>query len=88
MNVDSDVQKRQLFFAPCANKKDKTQTLPRSKEFQRDNVEGYIEEGKTRALKHVSFTLEGLGLPCLEWSAGGWPRASSVVLRKVCVVVL
>eukprot|EP00019_Armaparvus_languidus_P011797 CAMPEP_0168581840 /NCGR_PEP_ID=MMETSP0420-20121227/1645_1 /TAXON_ID=498008 /ORGANISM="Pessonella sp." /LENGTH=584 /DNA_ID=CAMNT_0008616251 /DNA_START=324 /DNA_END=2075 /DNA_ORIENTATION=+ len=83
MNVDSDVQKRQLFFAPCKNKKDKTQTLPQTKEFKRENHEGFIEEGKKKPMKHVSFALEGLGLPCLEYTAAGWPRASSTVLRKL-----
>jgi DNA polymerase-1 len=73
MNIESDVQRRQLFFAPCANEKDKSQTLPAEKEFKRLNVEGAKTNG--RVLKHATFTLTGLGLPPLEYCDSGWPRA-------------
>jgi DNA polymerase-1 len=81
MNIESDVQRRQLFFAPCANEKDKSQTLPAEKEFKRLNVEGAKTKG--RVLKHATFTLSGLGLPPLEYCDSGWPRAGQSVLRKL-----
>ena len=83
MNLESDVQKRQLFFAPCANAKDKSEKLPAVKEFKRLNTEQVVEDGRSKPLKHVPFFIEGLGLPALEHAAGGWPRASSAVLRKL-----
>ena len=55
--VCSQVQKRQLFFAPCKNKKDKTQTLPQTKEFKRENHEGFIEEGKKKPVRFVIFLI-------------------------------
>jgi DNA polymerase I len=83
MNIDSDVQRRQLFFAPCNNAKDKTQQLPAEKEFKRLNVERETTGASGRVLKHATFTLTGFGLPPLEFCDSGWPRAGASVLRKL-----
>ncbi|KAI0567564.1 DNA polymerase type 1 [Gracilaria domingensis] len=49
MNVHSDPQKQQLFFAPCANKFDKKESLPRRKSF---NLE-LTGELRKRYLNHI-----------------------------------
>jgi len=83
MNVSSDLQKRQLLFAPVENSITH-ETLPRSKEFKILNVDQIIEEGKTKPLKHTTFTLDGLGIPPGPISKNGWPQVNTPTLRDLC----
>jgi DNA polymerase-1 len=47
------------------------------------NTDGYIEEGKSKALKHKQFKLRGLGIPPIEFTPTGKPQVSASVLRKL-----
>jgi hypothetical protein len=47
--------------------------LPAEREFSTLNTEGYIEEGKTKALKNRVFKIHGLGIPPVAYNASGWP---------------
>ena len=73
MNVHSNAQKKHLFFAPRGQEED----------FDRDNVEGAIEEGKKKAKKNVSFTLRGLGLEPVSLTKGKDAAVSVDVLHKL-----
>lgn len=83
MNPGSDAQKQQLLFAPCTNKLDPSKEMPASREFEAENTEGYIEEGKKVAKKKRSFTITGLGLPFIDATDSGWPAVSHPVLTKL-----
>jgi len=82
MNPGSDPQKQQLFFAPCSNLKT-GKKMPEEREFSTENVDGFIEPGKTKALKTRSFKLKGLALPFKETTNNGWPAVSQDVLQKL-----
>lgn len=82
MNISSDLQKRQLLFAPTSNIVTQ-EILPQEKEFKFLNSENFIEEGKSKPLKHASFFLTGLGLPCSSYSKSGWPQTGIPVLREL-----
>ncbi|PRP82180.1 hypothetical protein PROFUN_10451 [Planoprotostelium fungivorum] len=81
MNIDSDPQKQQLFFAPATGKKGKSLELER--EFERENTEMVIEEGKKKALKKTTFVIRGIGMPAIEETELGLPAVSSKVLREL-----
>lgn len=83
MNPGSDAQKQQLLFAPCSNKLDPSKHMPASREFEAENTEGFIEEGKKVAKKKRSFTITGLGLPFVDATDSGWPAVSHPVLAKL-----
>jgi DNA polymerase-1 len=83
MNPGSDAQKQQLFFAPCVNKIDPSKSMPASREFEAENTDGYIEEGKKVAKKKRSFTITGLGLPFVDATDSGWPAVSHPVMSKL-----
>ena len=83
MNISSDLQKRQLLFAPVENPITK-ETLPEVKEFKVLNVENIIEEGKKKPLKHSSFYLKGLSIPPVSYSKNGWPQVGTPTLRELC----
>jgi DNA polymerase-1 len=83
MNPGSDAQKQQLLFAPCTNKNDPSKTMPASREFETENTEGYIEEGKKVAKKKRSFIITGLGLPFVDATDSGWPAVSHPVMTKI-----
>lgn len=46
MNIESDAQKQQFFFAPAFDPQTGEELLAKTKEFKRENTEGYIEPGK------------------------------------------
>eukprot|EP01117_Protostelium_nocturnum_P015199 TRINITY_DN5861_c0_g1_i1.p1 TRINITY_DN5861_c0_g1~~TRINITY_DN5861_c0_g1_i1.p1 ORF type:complete len:1203 (-),score=391.20 TRINITY_DN5861_c0_g1_i1:7-3588(-) len=81
MNIDSDAQKQQLFFAPAKGKNGKV--LEETRLFDRENVEGLVEEGKKKALKKIKFEIKGLGMPAIEVTDSGLPAVSSKVLREL-----
>mmetsp|Transcript_10922 Transcript_10922/g.16369 ORF Transcript_10922/g.16369 Transcript_10922/m.16369 type:complete len:464 (+) Transcript_10922:550-1941(+) len=83
MNVNSDLQKRQLFFAPCANQKNPDQVLEETREFKIDNVEGFLEPGATKPKKTRVIQIHGLNLKPIDYTTSGWPAASGSVLRKL-----
>jgi DNA polymerase I len=82
MNVGSDAQKRQLFFAPYVNAKT-GEHFERDKVFRVDNIDGYIDEGRSKPSKTRPITLRGFGLPVLDRTASGLPAASTGVLRQL-----
>ena len=82
-SIGSDLQRRQLLFAPMENTTT-GEKLERSKEFKLLNVDQIIEEGKSKALKHTSFTIDGLGIPPLSLSKNGWPQVGNPILRELC----
>ena len=74
LNISSNQHKVHLFFGPKGE----------SKQFERDNVEGFIAEGKKRPKKHVDFPLAGLGLqPVLLTKGKGEAAVSVPVLQKL-----
>ena len=83
MNPGSDAQKQQLLFAPCSNKIDPSKSMPATREFETENTEGYIEEGKKVAKKKRTFVITGLGLPFVDATDSGWPAVSHPVLAKL-----
>jgi len=82
INVHSDQQKQQLLFAPCTNKVT-GEERPLVRQFDAPNLDGFIEEGKTKAKKKVHFPVTGLGLPCGEYTTAGWPSVGNLALRKL-----
>ncbi|KAK5576407.1 hypothetical protein RB653_007550 [Dictyostelium firmibasis] len=82
MNPDSDAQIQQLFFAPVENKKTK-ELLPLEKDFECDNLDGSIEQGKTKARKKKTFYLKGIGMESKSLTTSGWPSVDSSSLREL-----
>jgi len=82
INVNSDQQKQQLLFAPCTNKIT-GEDRPLIRDFDAPNTEGIIMEGKSKPLKNIQFPVQGLGLPCSEYTTAGWPSVSNTALRKL-----
>ncbi|EGG16650.1 mitochondrial DNA polymerase A [Cavenderia fasciculata] len=80
MNIDSDAQVQQFLFAPCRNVKTKEE-MAREEEFERENVDGIIEEGAKKAKKKIGFKLAGLGLPVPGVTNSGWPSVDAASLR-------
>lgn len=83
MNTDSDLQKQQLFFAPMKNKKTREKS-PKEKTFRRENVEGFIEEGKKIPKKTQPFTISGFGWKSKIYTKSGWAAANTANLRWLC----
>uniref|UniRef100_M4B1K4 DNA-directed DNA polymerase family A palm domain-containing protein n=1 Tax=Hyaloperonospora arabidopsidis (strain Emoy2) TaxID=559515 RepID=M4B1K4_HYAAE len=83
MNIFSAAQKQQLLFAPYFDKKKKQLVLPAEREFEVENTEGYIEEGKLKAKKKRNITIRGLGIPPTHFTASGLPAASAEVLKEL-----
>ena len=82
MNIASQAQKMQLLFAPTANAKTK-EVLPKTREFKVLNVEGIIQEGKKKPLKHRPMAITGLGMEPVEYTDAGWPSVSSAVVASL-----
>ncbi|EFA79328.1 mitochondrial DNA polymerase A [Heterostelium album PN500] len=82
MNPSSDAQIQQLLFAPTKNVKTKEE-MPLEREFETENTEGFIEEGKKKPKKMRPFLLSGLGLPFGSHTASGWPAVDSASLRDL-----
>lgn len=59
--------------------------LVRTRILQMENVDGTIEEGRTKPknLKKTSLLIRGLGMPPIARTAGGWPAVSGVVLSQL-----
>lgn len=85
MNINSHVQRRQLFFAPCRGRIDAKTVgqLPREKAFQRENIEGYVEENREKPKKYCDFTLVGLGWEPLNLTADKIPQTSNAVCEAL-----
>ena len=81
-NVHSAAQKQQLLFAPCKNKKGED-ALPREREFDVENIEGYIEPGKAKPKKMRPMKISGLGIPPIKHTASGLPTVGADVLREL-----
>ena len=74
LNISSNQHKVHLFFGRKGE----------VKQFERENVEGFIEEGKKKAKKHVDFPLVGLGIEPVQLTKGKGEAAVSVpVLQKL-----
>lgn len=82
MNPNSDAQKQQLFFAPCQNVKTH-EDMPHEREFEAENVEGYIEPGKKAPKKKRPFVITGFGLTFDETTPAGWPSVGGHILKKL-----
>ena len=50
--------------------------------FKVENIEGIVEEGKKKPLKHRNMVVRGLGLKPVKHTKAGWPAVSSEVLRE------
>lgn len=61
----------------------KTKPLSLEYTFERENVEGLIEEGKKKAKKKVNFVLPSLRLPTAEKTPKGRPSATATSLKKL-----
>ncbi|CAI5726544.1 hypothetical protein KXD40_002256 [Peronospora effusa] len=83
INLYSAAQKQQLLFAPYFDHKKKKLVLPAEREFEVENTEGYIEEGKQKAKKKRSITIHGLGISPTHFTASGLPAASAEVLKDL-----
>lgn len=83
MNIQSDAQKQQFFFAPYAGNRRGENALPAEREFMCDNTDGYIEPGRTQPKRQRPFRLHGLGLPVdpKKTTKSGKPAVSLEVLR-------
>ena len=57
--------------------------LPRSKEFEVDNVEGIIEPGKKKPLKHRKITITGLGIPPVSYTDKGLPQCNAATIKAL-----
>jgi len=73
MNINSTAQKRQLFFG----EKDSLE------EFDRENFENYIEEGKKNPLKYRKFTIKGVGIKPLSKTSTKEAQVSLAVLKQL-----
>jgi len=82
MNMHSDAQKRQLFFAPCVNRKT-GERLPVERTFQTENTQQVIEEGQTKAKKKLSFQIRGMGMPSIALTTSGWPQVNTEVMKAL-----
>ncbi|CAH0477874.1 unnamed protein product [Peronospora belbahrii] len=83
INLYSAAQKQQLLFAPYFDAKKEKLVLPAEREFEVENTEGYIEEGKQKAKKKRSITIRGLGIPSTHFTASGLPAVSAEVLKDL-----
>ncbi len=84
INPKSTAQKQQLFFAPSVNNKT-NEELPAQREFSTENADGYVEAGKSKALKSRTFTITGLGIPPVAYNASGWPSVGQAELEELVV---
>jgi DNA polymerase-1 len=82
MNLSSEQQKQQFFFAPVNQADVHKSGLNMSREFETENTWGYIEPGKKKGKKNFKFSLTGLGLPVLSRTPLGKPQISKEVLRE------
>ena len=82
MNVMSDQQKQHLFFAPCENSVTREYRAI-DREFERENTEGFIEEGKKKPKKMRGFSFKGLGMTAQDFTKSGWPSTSATNLKKL-----
>ena len=83
MNIFSPAQKQQLLFAPYFDKKKQKLVLAAEREFEVENTEGHIKEGKQKAKKKRNITIRGLGIPPTHFTASGLPAASAEVLKEL-----
>ncbi|TMW57836.1 hypothetical protein Poli38472_014439 [Pythium oligandrum] len=85
INVYSAAQKQQLLFAPYIDTKKNPprEILPAERQFEVENTEGVIKEGKQKALKKRNITIRGLGIPPTQFTASGLPAASADVLKEL-----
>ncbi|KNB44986.1 mitochondrial DNA polymerase [Blastocystis sp. subtype 4] len=82
MNVNSTAQIQQLLFAPTPRRKGH-EGLPRSKEFEVENIEGIIEPGKKKPLKNRKITITGLGIPPVSYTAKGLPQCNAATIKTL-----
>jgi DNA polymerase-1 len=82
MNPKSTAQKQQFFFAPSRNSKT-GEEMPAEREFSTENEDGYVEPGKSKALKTRHFMLRGLGMPPVSFNASGWPSCGQADLLEL-----
>ena len=74
LNIHSNQHKVHLFFGPKGE----------VAQFERENVEGVIAEGRKKAKKHIDFPLVGLGIEPVQLTKGKGEAAVSVpVLQKL-----
>ncbi|XP_051209078.1 DNA polymerase I A, chloroplastic isoform X2 [Lolium perenne] len=84
MNLNSDVQLRQLFFAGIKNRNKSGETCPQSKTFKVQNDENVAPEGK-KASKFRTIKLYGIvkDLKINMFSPSGWPSLSIDALKTL-----
>jgi DNA polymerase-1 len=82
MNLESENQKRQFFFAPVCNRKT-NELLPAERTFEVENKEPSADPQEKRKRKKRSIQITGLGLPPVAYTASGWPACGTPVLRKL-----
>ena len=84
LNPGSDAQKQALLFGGGNNRNVKTNDpMPEERVFKVENIEGIIEEGKKKPLKHRNIKIRGLGLKPVKHTLAGWPAVSGDVLREL-----
>ena len=84
MNPASDPQKQALLFGGGSNRNVKTNDpMPSERVFKVLNIEGVVEEGKTKPLKNCDLVIHGLGLNPVKHTKAGWPAVSAEVLREL-----
>lgn len=82
MNIGSDAQKQQFFFAPDSAKS--SFGLERVRSFSAPNTEGKLEPGASKPKKNFTFELSGLGLTPSLLSKSKKPSVCQVSLRDLC----
>ncbi|KAL5721700.1 DNA-directed DNA polymerase [Ranunculus cassubicifolius] len=85
MNVESDIQVRQLFYGGILNSKDSNQALPLTKVFKTPNINNVIEEGKSVPSKLHTITLTSLGVKMESdtYTPTGWPSVNGDSLKAL-----
>eukprot|EP00808_Paulinella_micropora_P007425 g4781.t1 len=74
MNIGSSAQKQHFFFSTEEGE---------VKEFKTENEEQRLEEGKTKPLKQLTFSLRGMGWVPLAKTPTGLPSVNVNVLRQL-----
>lgn len=84
MSLDSPDQLRQLLFAPCKNKSDRTEELPawRNYEISKGLRTKAKDNARNQRKTDAFFTLRGYGATPVDYTRNGWPSTSTTALRK------
>ena len=72
-----------LLISTLAPRRKGQDGLPRSKEFEVENIERIIEPGKKKPLKNRKITITGLGIPPVSYTAKGLPQCNAATIKTL-----